>query len=197
MARTPASRTVTFFLLAVGGFAADLASKNAVFARLGAPAAPGERGGTTGWLIDRWLKFEVATTFNEGALWGVGQGWTALFALLSIAAVTGVFYWLFWAGAARSRWLTVALGLITAGTLGNLWDRAGMHGLEWADGRPVFAVRDFLHFRFGTFDWAIFNFADVFLVTGAIMLALQSFKPEPKPAPAETPRTGAPARSPA
>ena len=37
---------------------------------------------------------------------------------------------------------------------------------------PLQAVRDFLHFRFGTFDWAIFNFADVFLVTGAIIYDL-------------------------
>jgi len=176
MARVPASRILTFFLLAAGGFAADLASKNAIFDQLGYP------DGSTGWLLDGWLKFRLYTTFNHGALWGVGQGMTWLFASLSVAAVIGVLYWLFRAGAARSWWLTVALGLITAGTLGNLWDRAGMHGIENLDGRPVFAVRDFLHVRFGDFDWAIFNLADVFLVTGAIMLGVQSLKAEPKPA---------------
>ena len=188
MARVPASRTTTFLLLAAGGVAADLASKHLVFQRLGAP------DGTTGWLLDGWLKFRLYTTFNHGALWGVGQGMTWLFAALSVAAVVGILYWLFWAGAARSWWLTVALGLITAGTLGNLWDRAGMHGfVEGQDELPVFAVRDFLHFRFGTFDWAIFNLADMFLVTGAIMLGLQSLKSErksPEPA-AERERAGA------
>ena len=173
MARVPASRTILFFLLALAGFAADLASKEVVFRRLGAP------DGSTGWLMDGWLKFRLYTTFNFGALWGVGQGMTWFFALLSVAAVIGVLYWLFWVGAARSWWLTVALALITAGTLGNLWDRAGMHGIETFDGRPIFAVRDFLHFRFGTFDWAIFNLADMLLVTGAIMLGVQSLKPEP------------------
>ncbi|MDQ3330114.1 MAG: signal peptidase II [Planctomycetota bacterium] len=178
----PASRTVLFFVLAIGGFAADLYSKNAVFKSLG-----GE-GGRTDWLIDGWLKFRLYTTFNHGALWGVGQGMTWLFAALSVAAICGVFYWLFLSGAARSWWLTVALGFITAGTLGNLWDRAGMHGMNGADGNPIFAVRDFLHFRFGTFDWAVFNVADMLLVTGAIMLGLQSLKPEPKKVEAEQPR---------
>jgi signal peptidase II len=173
MASIPVSRTVTFLLLAAGGLAADLASKNMIFRRLGYP------GGETEWLLDGWLKFRLYTTFNHGALWGVGQGMTWLFATLSIAAVIGICYWLFWAGGARSAWLVVALGLVTAGTLGNLWDRAGMHGYEQPDGHPIFAVRDFLHFRFGTFDWAVFNLADMFLVTGAIMLALQSLR-EPK-----------------
>ncbi len=187
MARAPASRIATFFVLAASGLAADLVSKNAVFERLG------PIDGTTGWLLDGWLKFRLYTTFNHGALWGVGQGMTWLFAALSVAAVVGVFYWLFWGGAARSLWLTIALALITAGTLGNLWDRAGMHGFDGPDGLPIFAVRDFLHFRFGTFDWAIFNLADMFLVTGAIMLGLQSLKAESKKA--EAPRE--PASTPA
>lgn len=178
MAHVTASRTITFLLLAAGGFAADLASKNAVFASLGWP------DGSTDWFLDGWIKFRLYTTFNHGALWGVGQGMTWLFAALSVAAVIGVIYWLFWAGAARSWWLTIALGMITAGTLGNLWDRAGMHGIDGPDGSPVFAVRDFLHFRFGSFDWAIFNLADVLLVTGAIMLGIQSLKAESKPLPA-------------
>jgi signal peptidase II len=180
MARAPASRVALFAVLAAGGLAADLASKKVIFDRLG-PV-----DGTTGWLLDGWLKFRLYTTFNHGALWGVGQGMTWLFAVLSVAAVSGVFYWLFRGGAAKSLWLTVALALITAGTLGNLWDRAGMHGIAGPDGLPVFAVRDFLHFRFGKFDWAIFNLADMFLVTGATMLGLQSLMPEPKKA--EAPR---------
>lgn len=172
MASVPVSRIVAFFLLAGGGFAADLFSKKIIFERLGAPE------GSTEWLLEGWTKFRLFTTFNHGALWGVGQGMTWLFASLSIVAVVGIFYWLFVVGAARSWWLTIALSLICAGTLGNLWDRAGMHGMSTFDGKPIFAVRDFLHFRFGTFDWAIFNLADVFLVTGAIMLGLQSLKAE-------------------
>lgn len=165
-------RTILFFILAGGGLAADLMTKQIVFERLGGP------GGSTPWLIDSWVKFRLYTTLNHGAVWGMGQGMTWLFALLSVVAIAGIFYWLFVGGKIMSTWTTVALGLITSGALGNLWDRAGMHGLTTPDGRPEFAVRDFLHFRFGTFDWAIFNVADIFLVTAFIMLVLQSFVPE-------------------
>ncbi len=182
MARVPASRTTVFALLAISGLVADLVSKQMVFERLGGP------GARTDWLIEGWLKFRLYTTFNHGALWGVGQGMTWLFATLSVAAVAGVLYWLFWSGGAKSWWLTIALAFVTAGTLGNLWDRAGMHGVLNADGNPIFAVRDFLHFRFGTFDWAVFNVADMLLVSGAIMLGLQSLKPEPKRVEAERPQ---------
>ena len=173
MAHFSPLRAILYFLIASCGLAADLYTKHAIFAQLGAPH------GSTDWLIDGWFRFRLFTTFNHGALWGVGQGMTWLFALLSIGAFFGILYWLFFGGAIRSTWFTVALGLISAGTLGNLWDRAGMHGLTTPDGNPIFAVRDFLHCRFGSFDWAVFNLADVFLVVGAIMLGLHSLTPEP------------------
>ena len=73
---------------------------------------------------------------------------------------------------------SIETGFVTAGALGNLYDRLGLHGWRDEDG-AVYAVRDFLYFRFfETFDWAIFNFADSFLVTGAIMLVLHSLKQE-------------------
>lgn len=168
----PTSRVALFVALAVGGLVLDLWSKRAVFAWLGAP------NGSTDWWLDGWVKFRFYTTFNEGALWGVGQGFTWLFAIFSVAAAVGVVYWLFVAGAARSLWLTVSLALVMAGTLGNLYDRLGLHGEVDAAGLARAAVRDFFHFRLGTFDWAIFNVADVCLVAGAIMLGLQSFAAE-------------------
>ncbi len=47
-------------------------------------------------------------------------------------------------------------------------------------GIPIFAVWDFILFTFGGWPWPVFNFADVFLVTGAVMLVLQSFRGEQK-----------------
>ncbi len=166
----PPNRYLIFCSVTVLGTVLDLWSKYAVFKQLGAP------GGRTGWLVDSWVKFELHTSFNTGALWGIGQGKAWLFALLSIGAFAGVLYWLFYAGAARSVWLTYTLGLITAGTLGNFYDRMGMHGYPHPiTGEPFQAVRDFLRFRFGTFEWATFNVADILLVCGAIMLVIQSF----------------------
>ncbi len=120
------------------------------------------------------MQFRLYTSFNEGALWGIGQGFTAVFAGLSLLAIVGIVLWLFAFRGAASLWLTVTLGLVMSGTLGNLYDRLGWHGCEVA-GRQLFAVRDFLSFTFGTYHYPIFNFADVFLVTGAIMLGLYSF----------------------
>ena len=195
MMRVPASRYVLFLLLAVLGLAIDLSSKNAVFQALG---TNGASDWTERW-FDGWMTFSFRTTFNRGALWGLGQGLTWLFASLSIVAIAGVVYWLFIRGAARSWWLTIALALIMAGTLGNLYDRLGWHNHREFDGnevRPIYAVRDFLLFTFGDFHWPVFNFADVFLVTGAIMLILQSFKAEEpavaaiEPAPADRVASG-------
>jgi signal peptidase II len=107
----------------------------------------------------------------------LGQDYTWLFAGLSMAAVVGIPVWLFGFSAARSLWLTVALALILGGTLGNLYDRIGLHGCRNIDGTPLPAVRDFLLFTFGTFYWPVFNFADVFLVSGASMLVVHSLMP--------------------
>jgi signal peptidase II len=188
----PVSRVVVFVLVAAVILAGDLATKSLVFRDLGYPgtdldpvvqgthalfaASPGRDGASIAYL-DGWLSFRLFTSFNRGALWGVGQGYTWLFAALSTAAVIGIPTWLFGFRAARSWWLTVALGLILGGTLGNLYDRIGMPGCIDENGLTVTAVRDFLLFTFGNFHWPVFNFADVSLVTGAGMLVVHSLQP--------------------
>ncbi len=173
-----------FAVLAIVGLVVDLWTKRVTFDPEFVPGARRPIGGG-------WATFEFTTSFNEGALFGVGQGLTWLFALLSLVAVAGVFFWLFWLGGRSSIWLSVALGLILAGTLGNLYDRAGCHGEVYPDGtvragETRYAVRDFLLFTFGRpgtrmgqrYHYPVFNFADAFLVTGAVMLVLKSFRAE-------------------
>ena len=149
----------------------DLYSKSAVFDRLGYPRGQGP--------VHQWLgrvsTFQLFTSFNEGALWGVGQGLTWLFAALSVVAVVVIVFCLLKTSAGRSSWLTVALCLVLSGTLGNLYDRLGLYNYKDADGQPIRAVRDFLLFTFGNWPWPVFNFADVFLVTGTGMLVAYSF----------------------
>lgn len=173
------NRYVVFIAIVLAGSALDLWSKDTAFK----PQEEGGLGypGQTEWLLDGWVKFKLHTSFNTGALWGIGQGQAWLFALLSVVAFFGVLYWLFVAGACRSLWLTITLALVTAGTLGNLYDRMALHGWKDKAGEPFQAVRDFLRFRFGTFEWATFNVADILLVVGAIMLVIQSFfQPNPQ-----------------
>lgn len=188
MAAVPASRYWCFGILAVGGLAADLISKSLVFGELGAPNRSSD------WLFRSqflWGRFDfrLTTLFNEGALFGIGRGFSWLFALLSVSASAGILYWLFVRGHARSWWLTVTLGLIVAGALGNLYDRLHLHGWTRADGQPQYGVRDFLDCTIPAIEfegsllprlrpeyhWPVFNLADVLLVSGAIMLTLYSF----------------------
>ena len=189
--RVPPSRYLLFALLVAAGLSWDLYSKHVVFTDLGYPAgaipdhqvpgahqifrSPNGVEGQSEPFLDGWVDFRLWTSFNHGALWGMGQGLTWMFAALSVLAVLFVSYWLFVHGAARSLWLTISLGLIMAGTLGNLYDRLALHGYTDAVGQPIHAVRDFLLFRFGGWPWPVFNFADVFLVSGATMLVVQSF----------------------
>jgi signal peptidase II len=171
MKAVPRGRWILFGALVFGGCFVDLATKRWIFHYLDSNATE------TLWLVDGVLG--VTTNLNEGALFGIGQGRSALFATLSIAAVLGIVIWLFVAGAARDRLLTIALGLVTGGILGNLYDRLGLPGLRWdADrahqaGEPVYAVRDWIHFKIdGVVDWPIFNVADSLLVCGALVLVL-------------------------
>jgi signal peptidase II len=188
MKAVPSNRAVTFALIAVVGCAVDLLSKLWIFNWLGMPYT-----GPSYWLVPEIFGF--TTSLNEGALFGIGQGWTRLFAVLSIVAAVGIVYWLFWLGAATDWLLTIALALIMGGIFGNLYDRLGMPGLVWGNnhphhvaGDPVFAVRDFVHFKIDAlrFDWPIFNLADCFLVCGAALLILHSITtPVVKSQPAE------------
>jgi signal peptidase II len=185
MPSLPRSRLIAFVLIAVLGCALDLWTKSWIFGKLGMPgqAEP----------IVLWPRvFSLTTSLNEGALFGLGQGMTFLFAGLSIVAAAGIFYWLFRLGAARDWVLTISLGAIMGGIFGNLYDRVGLPGLQWnfpADrvGEPVYAVRDWLHFRIEDaqggeiFDWPVFNIADCLLVTGSILLVLYGLR---QPAPA-------------
>ena len=181
MPSVPTNRKYIFGSLAAATLALDLWSKAAIFEEYGV-----RNGGS--WIISNdFVRFRFFTGLNQGALWGMGQGFAWIFAILSVVAFAGIIYWLFARKAAVSLWLTVALGAVAGGTLGNLYDRLGLHGITLAEGEaPIKAVRDFFHFQFmGTveqpgLDWAIFNVADICLVTGAIMLILQSlFAPEP------------------
>lgn len=179
MDKLPRNRAPIFLLITAFSLTLDLWSKNWAFSTYGV------RNGSP-WLLNSSVRFRWFTSLNEGALWGMGQGFAWVFALLSVVAFAGILFWLFAKSGAQSLWLTISLAFVSGGTLGNLYDRLGMHGII-VPGRtePVKAVRDFFHFQFGgtianpALDWAIFNVADICLVTGAIMLMLQSiFAPE-------------------
>lgn len=146
----------------------DLWTKQAIFSWRG---WPGEQ--PPWWLVTDYVGIETA--INVGALFGMGAGFGKVFAILSVLAAVGIFVWLSVYRAIDKWWLTVALGCVLAGIVGNLYDRLGLWyqpGMpdEWRS-----AVRDWILFRYKDYTWPNFNLADSFLVVGACMLAIHSF----------------------
>jgi signal peptidase II len=171
LSAVPASRYLAFFAIVTIGCAADLVTKSLVFGWLGMP------GHNATWWV--WSDiFGFQTSLNEGALFGMGKGMVAVFAGLSIIAAIGIVIWLFWGGAAGDAILTVALGLITAGILGNLYDRLGLPGLTGPNGARIYAVRDWILVMIGDWPWPTFNIADSLLVCGAVLLVWHALRHE-------------------
>lgn len=167
----PASRHAIFWLLAIGGCAADLATKHSVFDSLGVPGAS-----EPWWLWEGYVGIETAT--NPGALFGMGAGGANWFAGLSVVAMVGILYWLFVRKAAVDGLLTFALGCVTGGILGNLYDRLGLWTATGPDGeqyKDIQEVRDWILLRYGNFTWPNFNIADCLLVCGAALLFWHAF----------------------
>src|SRR6266851_5511869 len=126
-----------------------------------------ERQPRTGLLATlRTLNLNASPKVNQGALFGLGGEYAhlanAAFAGVSVLAAFAILYWSTRRTTARDWSLCAALGLILAGTLGNLYDRVVFNG-----------VRDFLYFHL--IEWPVFNVADCCLVCGAFLLLAQAF----------------------
>ena len=163
-------RFVLYLVILAAGLSLDLGTKSWIFGQLG---RPGES--ETWWMIDG--VFGCQTSLNQGALFGIGQGNVHIFALFSFAAIAGILVWLLFFRGLCNLFFTIVLGMISAGILGNLYDRLGLHRLKWnyADelhqvGDPVYAVRDWILVMIGNWPWPNFNIADSLLVCGAILL---------------------------
>jgi signal peptidase II len=169
----PVSRYVVFFTLAALGCTVDLWTKHAIFQWRGLP-----QHGNIYWLIEN--RFGIETSVNPGALFGMGAGFWPLFAALSVVALAGIITWLFAFRAAFDRWITVALGLVSGGIIGNLYDRLGLWDTSGLIPELQHGVRDWILFvwpeiKLQIFNpWPNFNIADSLLVTGAIMLVVHA-----------------------
>ena len=95
---------------------------------------------------------------NTGAAFSMFRGHTELIAVVTAVAICGVLYLLLF-GKERGRGLSFALAMICAGGIGNLYDRlARGFVVDYIDLRVI-------HF-------AVFNFADMLVVCGAILLGV-------------------------
>jgi signal peptidase II len=112
--------------------------------------------------------FDLVLVWNKGISYGLFAQDTALgqWMLLGFKAAAAVFLWA-WLSRAESRVTAVCLGLIIGGAIGNAIDRFA-HG----------AVVDFalLHLTTATFsfNWYVFNLADVAIVAGVAGLLYET-----------------------
>lgn len=158
-------RYAWFFGIAFFGSILDLLTKHYVFAWLGEPNGQLK----IHWFVQDYVGLETA--LNHGALFGMGQNKVWFFATMSFFALGGIGYWLTKHRAIDDWILTVTLGLVTGGILGNLYDRLGL----WSDFQ-IFAVRDWIRFSYKQRVWPNFNIADCLLVCGAGLLFWHSLK---------------------
>jgi len=173
---------ILFWILAVCSLAADQSSKYIIFDMLSDPESnhvhslfQTQQGG--GFHLVAQFQYDMETRqmkkdsrgnpipyVNQGALFGfLGNHQSlanGLFAVISCAAAMAIIFWSTQKGSMSDLALTIALGFILGGTLGNFYDRLVFNG-----------VRDFLHWNY-LFDWPVFNLADCWLVGGACLLML-------------------------
>jgi signal peptidase II len=152
-------------LLAAGGaLVLDQATKILLLYGLGFIAKPYDSH-----IIGILPFFNLVMVWNPGVSYGwfpaTGPEGTAILALFSIAAVAALGWWL-WRAQRLS--LSLGLGLVIGGALGNLIDRL-VYG----------KVADFFHFYVHGYDWYVFNVADAAITFGVIALLYDALlKPE-------------------
>jgi signal peptidase II len=119
---------------------------------------------------------------NNGALFGLFRDSAVLFGLASTIVIGLIVA--YHARSGRSRYMSVALGLLLGGAIGNLIDRLRLG-----------YVVDFVDAGIGNFRWYTFNVADaaisfaiLFLVVAAFRPSLAGERPEPEPEQKQEPR---------
>jgi signal peptidase II len=120
--------------------------------------------------IDVTSFFNLVLVWNRGISYGLFQQNTEMgrwaLTIFKLGAALGLSIW---AWRAQEKWLSLGLGLIAGGALGNAVDRIHFG-----------AVLDFAHFFWGNLSWYVFNIADAAIVVGVVVLMYDSFKQRPE-----------------
>lgn len=166
------SRWIAFWITVVIGAAVDLWSKFWAFEQSGLVySSSGPRD--TIQIIPGWLDLILAK--NDGAAFSLFAGQFNFFMVISVVAV---FVLVYFTHIAKKHVILVSinLGLILAGVIGNFWDRVVFE-----------SVRDFIvvhtpdtGFLFidGRHEWPTFNVADIWICVGAGVVAVLNWNEE-------------------
>jgi signal peptidase II len=107
----------------------------------------------------------ITISHNQGALFGLLQGSAVVFGLVSLL-VAGLIVW-YEAHAGASLLVSIALGLLLGGAMGNLTDRL-----------RIGYVVDFVDLGLGAVRWFTFNLSDVAIDGAILLLILLALVPE-------------------
>jgi signal peptidase II len=146
------ARWPIFIGLAVAVFIADQLTK----AWLTSFLDPGERVDVIGDLV------RLIHSQNSGALFGLFQDQAILFGLVSLGVVAGIVW--FHHSSGRNTLLSVALGLLLGGALGNMADRF-----------RIGYVVDFVDVGIGNLRFYTFNVADSAISLAILLLLVSAF----------------------
>ena len=145
---------VTFFGIAATVWILDQLAKAWLVGQL----SPGEVINVVGDLV------RLIFSQNSGALFGLFRDNAVIFGIVSLAVIGLIVAYHGRAG--RSQYLSVALGLLLGGALGNVTDRLRLG-----------YVVDFVDIGIGDFRWYTFNVADAAISLAIVMLIGAAFIP--------------------
>ncbi len=145
--------TAAFAITSVGGVIADIISKWVVFSQVN------EFGKVV--LIPGLLN--ILRSENKGVVFGLFPGKTTVFIIFSAIAIAVILF--LYIRSDKTIFLSnLALGLVLAGAVGNLWDRI------WFS-----SVRDFIDLHIGEkYHWPTFNIADSLICIGIFVMVFTS-----------------------
>lgn len=103
--------------------------------------------------------FYLTYTNNYGAAWGIMQNQVWFFIIVAIISL--IFFYNLSYNFQLNKRNIIAFSLVVGGLMGNLIDRFFLG-----------YVRDFIHFYIGSYSFPVFNFADMSVVVGTILLII-------------------------
>jgi signal peptidase II len=116
----------------------------------GQPGGPSE-------VIGEYLR--IAKTYNDGAIFGLFDAIAPLMALLSLLVIAAITWYQWRHGDSVSPLVTLGLGLLLGGAVGNLIDRV-----------RIGHVIDFVDMGIGSARWYAWNFSDAAIFIGILVL---------------------------
>lgn len=111
--------------------------------------------------------FSLTKVYNEGASFSIMPGFSWIFIIVGIVVVIYIYQNLDKVSTKKIN--IISASLLLGGVVGNLIDRI-IYGY----------VIDFLDFKFWGYDFPVFNMADIFIVSGALLIIFELIKNEVK-----------------